>query len=119
MQNTTLLILASAIWSSNLFASGRGPELKATTASLEVASDMPSGLQEAVEKSRYRIREQEAGSGYHALSPGQGMQAGFTPEGLNLTPARRKAEDWRWGISLRGYGYGDREQALEPAKLAA
>jgi hypothetical protein len=82
---------------------------------LNSQSNMPQELRDAVEKARYEIREQERGRAFRSSSPARDMQIGFTRAGVSLTSRDR----WRWGLSLRDYGYGERLRPAAPAKLVA
>ena len=127
----------TAAQSANLIEAGQA----ARSASGDVAADpqtqMPPALREAVERSRYRISEQESAAvpgGYQAMNPAQAFSATFAKAGLRVQPhiASVKAESaaaesaqaasaagWQWGMSLRGYGYGERMQEATPATLVA
>ena len=104
---TTLAALAASLLCGTVIA-------PAQTAA-QTVTELPSGLQEAVEKSRYRIREQEPGSAYGSSNPAQELRGRFTQSGVTVT----SAGPWQWGMSLRGYGYGERMRAVQPARLVA
>ena len=88
-------------------------------------------LQAAMTAARYRVRRAErsgqAGLSetYYASNPAQHLTAYFTPEGLVLAPqpqaaaARQAAPEWRLGMRLVGYGYGERIAALGAGQLRA
>jgi hypothetical protein len=78
-------------------------------------------LQEAITATRYRVHPVSAGTpvagqtraAYRAPNPEQGFDALFTPDQVRLVPRAvdDKAPTWKLGVTLTGYGYGDR---LEP-----
>jgi hypothetical protein len=84
--------------------------------------EIPLALREAIEKTSYQIRADdhaEAEGAYHSANAAQGLRASFTESGLHLTPSASTAESWAWGMSLRGYGYGERVQPVQSAKLVS
>ncbi|NOK11951.1 DUF7507 domain-containing protein [Corallococcus exercitus] len=82
--------------------------------------EIPLALREAVQKSRYRIREQELATlpnGYRCSNPAQAFDATFTGAGLDLTPRGPSAGSLPWRMRLRGYGYGEQMQPVAAARL--
>jgi hypothetical protein len=77
-----------------------------------------ASIQSAVERDRYRFRPAElpGGEAYQAPNYTHDLQATFTPEGVEVAPRGGEA-DWRWGLHLLDYGYGDKLQAVSPAEL--
>ncbi|WP_375758446.1 hypothetical protein [Corallococcus exercitus] len=85
-----------------------------------MSADIPLELREAVEKSRYRIREQERAThphGYRCANPAQAFDATFTGAGLDLTPRGPSTGSSPLRMSLRGYGYGEQMQPVAAAEL--
>ncbi|MBN1206352.1 MAG: DUF11 domain-containing protein [Myxococcaceae bacterium] len=82
--------------------------------------DIPLELREAIEQSRYRLREQERATlthGYRCSNPAQDFDATFTGAGLDLTPRGPSGRAGPWRMSLRGYGYGEQLQPVAAAEL--
>ncbi len=74
-------------------------------------------LGKAVEAARYAIRPvtgEAAGQEYVAQNPAQGIRASFSPAGLELS-----GDSWRSSWRLRSIGYGRRQAAVGPARLAS
>jgi len=127
----------TAAQSANLIEAGQAARSASGDVAADPQTEMPADLREAVERSRYRISEQESAAvpgGYQAMNPAQAFSATFTDAGLRVQPhiASVKAESaaaesaqaasaagWQWGMSLRGYGYGERMQEATPATLVA
>ncbi|MBI2351396.1 MAG: FG-GAP repeat protein, partial [Deltaproteobacteria bacterium] len=118
---------ASSVWGED-FASAH-PLNSFSTLSATV-SKAPDGLtaaewkkmRAAIERDQHRVRPQ--GQAYSAFNRAQKLQVTFTEEGFEVRP--RKAEGhrfdklttgWRWGLRLRGYGYGDQLEAVSEAEL--
>ena len=79
-------------------------------------------MRAAIEQDQHRLRPQ--GQAYHALNHAQKLQVTFTPEGFEVRPSKaaghrfdKLTTGWRWGLSLRGYGYGDHMEAVSGAEL--
>ncbi|MDQ3652920.1 MAG: FG-GAP repeat protein [Acidobacteriota bacterium] len=130
---------------TSTMAAGQKPRSASGNVAAEPQTEMPADLREAVERSRYRISEQESAAlpgSYQAMNPAQAFSATFTDAGLRVQPhsASVKAESadfeltasavaesaqaeavagWQWGMTLRGYGYGEQMQEVAPAALAA
>ena len=77
-----------------------------------------SSLSAAVTAAEYRIEERKAG-GYEASNPKQGYRTVFTRAGVEVSGAGRNGSDWRLGMKLIGYGYGQRKQAVTFAAVKA
>jgi hypothetical protein len=77
-----------------------------------------ASIQAAIKRDRYGFRPAElwGGEAYQAPNYAHNLQATFTPEGVEVAPHGGEA-DWRWGLRLLGYGYGDKLQAVSPAEL--
>jgi hypothetical protein len=77
-----------------------------------------SGIRAAIERDRYRLRpcELEGKEVYQAPNDAQGLQATFTPDGVEMSPPAGGGE-WRWGLRLLCYGYGELCEAVSPAQL--
>jgi hypothetical protein len=81
-------------------------------------------LRASIEASRYEINWRrrasppELGGAYEATNPGQGLRAYFTPTEMRLIPdasdlpGGARPQRWRFGMKLRGYGYGKQIQPL-------
>jgi len=130
---------------TSTMAAGQKPGSASGNVAAQPQTEMPADLREAVERSRYRISEQERAAvsgGYEAMNPAQAFSATFTDAGLCVQPhsASVKAESadseltasaepevvdaesvagWQWGMTLRGYGYGEQMQEVAPAAQAA
>jgi hypothetical protein len=82
-------------------------------------------LRAAVEKSRYGLREQKStgvsgsASGYIASNHAQNFRADFTKTGVYVEPRSADQPDWRWGLSLTGYGYGGALQPLTKTEMSS
>ena len=77
-----------------------------------------NSLSAAVTAAEYRIDEREAG-GYEASNPEQGYRTVFTRAGVEVSGTGRNGSDWRLGMKLIGYGYGQRNQAVTFASVKA
>jgi FG-GAP repeat protein len=77
-----------------------------------------NSLSAAVTAARYEIEERKVG-GYQASNPKQGYRSIFTREGVEVRGTSRTGEDWRMGMKLIGYGYGERKQVVTSAGLKA
>ncbi len=42
----------------------------------------------------------------------------FTPEGIKLIPRTSKEPQWRWGVSLKGFGFIENVRPVEDAELS-
>ncbi|MDQ3258933.1 MAG: FG-GAP repeat protein [Acidobacteriota bacterium] len=130
---------------TSTMAAGQKPRSASGNVAAEPQTEMPADLREAVERSRYRISGQESAplpNSYQAMNPAQAFSATFTDAGLRVQPhsASVKAESadselsasavaesaqaeavagWQWGMTLRGYGYGEQMQEVAPAALEA
>ena len=118
-------------------AVGAQPSNSTSTPSAAVGK-VPEGLtaaewkkiRAAIERDQYRLHPQ--GEAYYAPNHAQELHVIFTPEGFEVRP--RKAEGhrfdkpvlskveglttgWRWGLRLRGYGYGDHLEPVSGAEL--
>ncbi len=128
----------AAAQSANLPEAGQAARSASGDVAASPQTEMPAELRKAVERSLYRISEQESAAvsgGYGAMNPTQAFSATFADTGLRVQPhiASVKAESataesaataepdagWRWGMSLRGYGYGERMREVAPPTLAA
>jgi hypothetical protein len=86
-------------------------------------------LEAALKAARYRVRPTERSGraeptgAYYASNPAHHFTAHFTPEELTLAPQPQTAAgnqavpDWRFGMKLEGYGYGERIVALREGTL--
>jgi FG-GAP repeat len=75
-------------------------------------------LSAAVTAAHYRIEERKAG-GYEASNPEQRYHTVFTRAGVEVSGAGPNGNDWRLGMKLIGYGYGQRKQAVTFASVKA
>src|SRR5262245_56081514 len=83
-----------------------------------------SGLPAAASLIRYEVRAGTALTGgtgvreFSAANPEQALRARFTPGGVEVTPDRaQQALDWRWGMRLTAYGYGEPLTPLGPVEI--
>lgn len=80
-----------------------------STLSAQTAHD---SLKEAEADTRYVVRRDDGPAkgklapAYRAPNPAQQYDAYFTPNGLSLSPGEA-APEWRMGLRLIGYGYGE------------
>jgi len=56
---------------------------------------------------------------WHAPNRAQGFRTYFTQEGIRVVPRESTALSWRWGLSLVGYGNGEKTWDVPGASLAA
>ena len=77
-----------------------------------------NSLSAAVTAAHYRIEERKAG-GYEASNPEQSYSTVFTRAGVEVSGVGRDGSDWRLGMKLTGYGYGQRKQAVTFAAVKA
>jgi hypothetical protein len=77
-----------------------------------------NSLSAAVTAAEYRIEERKGG-GYKASNPKQGYHTSFTRAGVEVRGSGRNGSDWRLGMKLIGYGYGQRKQAVTFASVKA
>jgi uncharacterized repeat protein (TIGR01451 family) len=79
-----------------------------------LTSDEWNTMRAAIERDQYRLERR--GQTYSARNHAQQLEVTFSKEGFEVGP--RKVEDqWRWGLHLSGYGYGDHLQAVSGAEL--
>jgi len=71
-----------------------------------------------VTAARYRIEERKAG-GHEASNPEQGYRTVFTRSGVEVRGTGRNGSDWRLGMKLIGYGYGQHKQTVTFATVKA
>ena len=70
-------------------------------------------MRTAVQRDRYRLHSQ--GEAYYAANHAQELHVTFGPDDFEVRP--RQAEGrWRWGLRLRGYGYGDQMETVPGAE---
>ena len=77
-----------------------------------------NSLSTAVTAARYRIEERKAG-GHEASNPEQGYRTVFTRSGVEVRGTGRNGSDWRLGMKLIGYGYGQHKQTVTFATVKA
>ena len=77
-----------------------------------------NSLSAAVTAARYQIEERKEGS-YEAANPKQGYRTIFTREGVEVRGSSLAGSEWRLGMKLAAYGYGERKKAVTPAGLKA
>ncbi|MHC4516335.1 MAG: FG-GAP repeat protein, partial [Planctomycetota bacterium] len=88
---------------------------------------LPGSLQAAVsavlEKDRYEIKRNDAHSpvpgSHRACNRAQGLQVGFSGNGIHLRPHGKAAASWELGMSLCGIGYGGLTQTTGEGRLTA
>jgi len=73
-------------------------------------------LSAAVRAARYRV-EARKGGGYEASNPEQDYRTIFTPEGVEVRGSSRTGRDWRLGMKLSAYGYGERKKSMTAANV--
>jgi hypothetical protein len=71
-------------------------------------------MQAAIERDQYRLQSQ--GRAYYARNHAQELEVTFSPDGFEVRPRQAEGQ-WRWGLHLRDYGYGDRLEAVAEAEL--
>ena len=78
-------------------------------------------LRAALEAARYRVRRNErSADAYDADNPAQHLTASFTPEGVELTwQPQAGGPQWRLGMTLFAYGYGNRIVELRAGQINA
>jgi len=102
--------IAGAAQPSGL-SSHKGHESSATAAgqhglaSLPVAAQGPISAALGRDDSRYRL--QANGGSFHAENPQHNLSLNFTRQGVEV-----RNKDARWGLALRGYGYGNDLRAV-------
>jgi FG-GAP repeat len=77
-----------------------------------------NSLSAAMTAARYRIEERKEGI-YEAGNPKQGYRAVFTREGVEVRGASLMGSEWRLGMKLTAYGYGEQKNAVSPADVKA
>jgi hypothetical protein len=77
-----------------------------------------NSLSAAVTAAKYQIQERKTG-GYEASNPEQSYHTVFTRAGVDVRGTGRNGSDWRLGMKLIGYGYGQRQQAVTFAAVKA
>jgi FG-GAP repeat protein len=77
-----------------------------------------NSLSAALTAARYEIEERREGI-YEAGNPKQGYRAVFTREGVEVRGSSLVGSEWRLGMKLTAYGYGERKNAVSPADVKA
>ncbi len=77
-----------------------------------------NSLSAAVTAARYEIAERREGI-YEAGNPKQGYRAVFTREGVEVRGSSLAGSEWRLGMKLTAYGYGERKKAVTSGGLKA
>jgi FG-GAP repeat protein len=77
-----------------------------------------NSLSAAVTAARYQIEARKEG-GHQAANPKQGYRTVFTREGVELRGLSPTGSEWRLGMKLTAYGYGQRKKALASANVKA
>ncbi len=77
-----------------------------------------NSLSAALTAARYEIAERREGI-YEAGNPKQGYRAVFTREGVEVRGSSLAGSEWRLGMKLTAYGYGERKKAVTSGGLKA
>ena len=88
---------------------GGKPRLAAVAGTSVPVAAQP-GISAALGHDDSRYAARAVGDGFRAENPQQALAAEFTPQGIEVRTGMA-----RWGLALRGYGYGDALQAANPA----
>lgn len=124
---TSLLVMLGYFltFPSSPLANGKAPTLAFAPTTLAAGArqpEMPPEVRQLMEAKRYEIRATQptaAPDDYQAFSPAHGMRASFSGKGFDVTPITPSAKTWRWGMSLREYGYGVCLERVGNATLVA